>query len=303
MRILEYRITGAEAGQSVEHFLKERLHFGKKQISRLKFREEGLRLNGSRCRVSQILREGELLQIGLDTEGKVKRARETYRDSSGQEAVEQLQILYEDQDLIAVFKPGGIPVHPSHGHSRDTLWNQVVSLQEQRGEEWTPRVLGRLDRDTSGIILFAKTTEAAAALAGQRESGLLKKTYLAEAEGTFPEKEGTIDLPIEKDPDALNRMRIGKDGLRAVTRYRVVGEQKDSSLLRLELEQGRTHQIRVHLAALGHPIAGDPIYGTEGKDGKLHLHAEMLEFSEPFTEQRICIQAPLPEWLEGGRKT
>lgn len=302
MRILEYRITGPEDGWSVEYYLRNRLGFGKKQISRLKFREYGLQLNGCQCRTTDILKEGDRFCLRLDEEGKSGRIRETAREEDSSDSL--LTVLYEDADVLAVYKPGGTAVHPSHGHSRDTLWNQIVSLQRKRGEDWTPRIIGRLDKDTSGIILFAKTTEAAAALAGQRERKVLRKVYVADAEGAFSEKEGKIDLAIEKDPDYLNRMRIGKEGLPACTHYRLLREHAGNSILRLELDQGRTHQIRVHLSAIGHPVVGDPIYHPdyEGKTGpaELHLHAAKLCFVSPFTGKEIVIKAPLPKWLEGG---
>lgn len=302
MRILEYLITEQEDGWRVEYYLRKRLQFGKKQISRLKFRDQGLRLNGCQCRSTDILREGDRFCLRLDEEGKSVRNRQEVEgeNASGR----NLRVLYEDEDVLAVCKPGGTAVHPSHGHNRDTLWNQIVSLQRERGEDWTPRIIGRLDKDTSGIVLVAKTTEAAASLAGQRERKELRKVYVAEAEGAFSEKEGKIDLAIEKDPDFLNRMRTGKDGLPACTHYQLLREHAGSSFLRLELDQGRTHQIRVHLASIGHPIVGDPIYhpafeGTE-EPVELRLHAAELCFTSPFTKEKIVIKAPHPKWLEGG---
>lgn len=248
-------------------------------------------LNGVQCRSSRILQTGDVFQIRLDAEGKARRVRE--------ECDRELQILYEDEDLLAVFKPGGIPVHPGHGHSRDTLWNQIISLQEKREESWTPRIIGRLDRDTSGIILLARTTEAAAAMGRQRERQCLRKLYLAEAEGLFEMKEGWIDRPIEKDPAHLNRMKTGEGGLPARTHYRVLAEYQGNSILELELEQGRTHQIRVHLAAEGHPLLGDRIYNKRAKEegAELHLHAELLEFDSPFTGKAVTVKAPMPSWI------
>lgn len=296
MRVLKYTVSLSEEGWSVEQFLRIKLRFSKKQISRLKFRENGILLNGTQCRTTGLLKTGDILGITLDETGKRRR------NLDGCELSEagNMQLLYEDEDLLAVYKPGGIPVHPSHGHGRDSLWNQVVTLEEQRGESWTPRILGRLDKDTSGIILFAKTTEAAAALATQREKKLLNKEYVALAEGRFSKKEDWIDAPIEKDPDYLNRMRVGPKGLSARTHYRVLAEEEDRSLLLLELEQGRTHQIRVHLASKGHPLVGDCIYNPVGNADKLHLCAWRLHFQKPFTGELIEITLPFPEWAECG---
>lgn len=298
----------------MEHFLKQRQGFGKKQISRLKFRQEGLLLNGERCRVNQILRQGDCLGITLDSQGKARRQQEGYEAPQGQGIQElkipdqeiqnqKITVIYEDEDVLAVYKPSGIPVHPSHGHGRDTLWNLVISYQQIKGQQWTPRAVGRLDRDTSGIVLFAKNTEAAAALAAQRQEKTLRKLYIAEATGRLEEKEGTIDLSIEKDPDFLNRMRAGREGLAAATHYRVLQERVDKSLLLLELEQGRTHQIRVHLSATGHPVTGDSIYNEVYLKGdrscqKLRLHAGYVSFRQPFTRKEIVLEAPFPEWME-----
>lgn len=298
MRVLEYDITEEEAGWKVEHFLKERLSFSKKQISRLKFRQGGLMLNGKQCRSCDLLKPGDCLAVGLDEAGKQRREQEEYRNSRPDLLP---AVLYEDADVVALWKPGGIAVHPSHGHGQDTLWNYLISRQRERGESWTPRIIGRLDLDTSGIILAAKTTEAAAALAAQREKKILRKEYLALAEGIFEEKKGVIDACIEKDPGFLNRMRVSDRGQPARTHYRVLREEEGRTLLLLELEQGRTHQIRVHLASKGHPVAGDPIYNPGRREGEmLHLHAWKLQFQKPFTGTKIEISAPLPAWCEGG---
>lgn len=310
MWILEFTIAEEESGWSVEHFLKMRLQFGKKQISRLKFRQDGLVLNGVQCRSVQVLQTGDRLAICLDETGKQRRELQGFSENMQQPICEvmaeqkrlpadhnQLQILYEDEDVLAVYKPGGISLHPGHGHGTDTLWNLIVSYQMSREENWTPRIIGRLDKDTSGIILVAKTTEAAAALAAQREDQRLRKCYIAEAEGIFRNKQGCIDLAIEKDPDCLNRMRVGENGLEARTHYRVLEEREGRSVLELHLEHGRTHQIRVHLSYIGHPIVGDPIYNFESceQDG-LHLHAGKLRFFSPFTGVEKEIEAPFPNW-------
>lgn len=393
MRILEYQVTAEEAGKTVKQLLQSRAGFGKKQISRLKFRPDGLRLNGEQCRTSRILKEGDVLLVRLDSVGKTVRDRAAFsEDGPHQEEGTSFQnetgaegcfeeppapcipaILYEDRDLLAVYKPGGISLHPGPGHSRDTLWNQIITLQEMRGEIWTPRIIGRLDRDTSGIILLAKTTEAAAAMARQRQTGALKKIYYAETEGIFPGKSGIIDLPLEKDPASLNRMRIAETAesksaegvqkqsvrcgnsenaqkrserslftedtqkrsarssstekvLKAVTHYRVLRERNGKSILEIELEQGRTHQIRVHMAAIGHPLAGDVLYHPDlqqvecfrerseepgkptglhtdaGEERELHLHAGRMRFQTPFTGKYVEITAPLPGWLKGEKE-
>ena len=177
-RILTYRI---EENTDVEDFLRRRLGFSKKQISALKFRENGIRVNGSRRRVTEKLQPGDLLEILVEEEGK----------SSSQliPAEGMVSVLYEDEDLMVVDKPAGILVHPSGGHYQDTLANQLMGYFQKRGETPVLRSIGRLDKDTSGAVLFAKTKLSAARLSKEREQGRYEKEYLALVEGCFGENE------------------------------------------------------------------------------------------------------------------
>ena len=298
-RVIKILVGREEAGQSVERFLRQRMGLSRKQISRLKVREEGIRVNGRRQRVSGFLQMGDTLELRLETgfsggkSGKVEACPEAG----------SLHILYEDRDLLAVVKPAGIVCHPSHGHYRDTLSNQAAAYLEARGEAGVIRLVGRLDKDTSGIVVFAKNQETAAALARQREAGEMQKMYLALAEGCPPAKEGTVAAPLARDPGHLMKMQVSPEGKAACTRYRLLktieGEKGRRALLLLQLEQGRTHQIRVHMAFIGCPLAGDPLYGRNPQGTGALLHAWKLSLFQPFTREKICLETDLPEWAEG----
>lgn len=377
-RKLKYHIGSAEAGSTIRAFLSERLGFSSHQISRLKYQQEGISVDGSKAYVNHILREGEFLEIGLteqvlrrDTEGG--RPAKIWLAPSSSLARYPLSVLYEDEDLLIVNKPAGIVCHPSPGHYADTLANQAVAHLGGSGTAMDVRVTGRLDRETSGIVTFAKNTEAAGMIQRQRDRGLLYKTYLALAEGRFVEKEGVIDAPLRREYPGSHKMVTAEDGKAARTFYRVLGtldlhsaalktageqtnypveaekrwpdekETEERTLLACRIEHGRTHQIRVHLASIGHPLVGDPLYGIEKNYGReaghkreadyvdrkkslqkslqgaeerccevpadlpkasereeimLGLHAWKLSLRQPFTGEKIEVEAPAPAWAK-----
>ena len=286
-RILTYQI---EENTTIENFLKRKLGFSRKQISALKFQEDGIRVNGSRRRVTERLQPGDLLELSVEEEGK----------SSSQLIPTEgtISILYEDEDLIVVNKPTGILVHPSGGHYQDTLANQLMEYFKKKGEVPVLRSIGRLDKDTSGAVLFAKTKLAAARLSEERERGRYEKEYLAVAEGCFAEKTGEIHLPISQVPGSSPiRMEVNPtDGKESHTYWKVEKQFQDAALLRVHITTGRTHQIRVHLAGIGHPLLGDPLYGkTSGGFSRAALHAWRLRLEQPVTGEKLVMEAPVPE--------
>jgi 23S rRNA pseudouridine1911/1915/1917 synthase len=221
-----------------------------------------------------------------------------------------LRIVYEDDDLLIVDKPAGLVVHPSPGHhDGDTLVNAL--LARAGGAEYggiagvaRPGIVHRLDRDTSGLLMVAKHDAAQASLMAQLKARRVRKTYLALVLGSVAAAVGRIEAPIGRDPKHRTRMAVVPDGRASTTGYRVRERFVGWTLLELDLVTGRTHQIRVHLDAIGHPIAGDPLYGTgtsrrgpEGLD-RLFLHAWRLELAAPGDGHLIRGEAPLPEELE-----
>ncbi len=215
-----------------------------------------------------------------------------------------LRIVYEDADLLVVDKPPGLPVHPSPGHAHHTLVNAVLAHCPEIsgiGGEGRPGIVHRLDKDTSGLIIVAKSDPAHLSLARQLKERRVEKTYLALVEGRVEPPAGVIDAPIGRHPVHRKRMAVVQPGREARTRYRVLRALDGYSLLEVRPETGRTHQIRVHLAHAGHPIAGDPVYGRGKPPAGLtrqFLHAERLAFRHPRTAERLELEAPLAGDLE-----
>jgi 23S rRNA pseudouridine1911/1915/1917 synthase len=210
-----------------------------------------------------------------------------------------LRIAYEDEHLLIVDKPAGVVVHPSRGHSEGTL-SQLLAAVAAGGDPQRAGIVHRLDRDTSGLIIVAKSEQAHARLQAQMAARQIRREYLALVEGRPPSRSGTIEAPVGRDARAPTRMSIGGRGARqAVTHFVIERELADCTLLRLRLETGRTHQIRVHLQAIGHPVCGDPEYGGAGRFGlqRQFLHAARLELAHPVTGASIAVDAPLPEDL------
>jgi 23S rRNA pseudouridine1911/1915/1917 synthase len=212
----------------------------------------------------------------------------------------RLAIAYQDEHLLIVDKGPGLVVHPARGHREDTL-SQLLAPLLAGGEPERAGIVHRLDRDTSGLLVVSRSQEVhrrlQAALAGRR----VEREYLALVEGRPPARTGTIEAPIGRDPRIRTRMAVGGVSPReARTHFTLERALAGSSLLRLRLETGRTHQIRVHLQAIGHPVLGDPEYGTPGTLGleRQFLHATRLAFEHPLTGQRIDVSSPLPPDLQ-----
>lgn len=218
-----------------------------------------------------------------------------------------LDVVYEDDDVLVVDKPTGLVVHPSPGHWSGTLVNALLARDTVYGGiagVERPGIVHRLDRDTSGLLLVAKSDAAQASLMAQLKARRVKKTYLALVQGSVQAAVGRVEAPIGRDPKNRMRMAVVPDGRASVTGYRVRERFPGWTLLEVDLITGRTHQIRVHLAALGHPVAGDSVYGTgtsrRGPEGleRLFLHAWRLVFASPATGELVRLEAPLPPPLE-----
>ena len=224
-----------------------------------------------------------------------------------------LSILYEDADLLIVDKPAGLVVHPSPGHETGTLVHALLGraaggpgmqLGSIAGVE-RPGIVHRLDRDTSGLLIVAKNDAAHAGLAAQLKARRIKKTYIALVQGSVAAAVGRIEAPLGRDPKNRMRMAVVPDGRPSTSGYRVRERFRGWTMLDLDLITGRTHQLRVHLDAIGHPIAGDPVYGTgtsrRGPEGlmRMFLHSWRIELTSPSTGRLIRAEAPLPVELEG----
>jgi 23S rRNA pseudouridine1911/1915/1917 synthase len=212
-------------------------------------------------------------------------------------------IAYQDEHVIVADKAAGVVVHPARGHREDTL---AQLLQPLLGDEATANperrgIVHRLDRDTSGLLVVARSEQALTRLQAALAQRQIEREYVALVEGRPPARSGTIEAPIGRDPRMRTRMAVGGAGQReARTHFTLERSFTDSSLLRLRLETGRTHQIRVHLQAIGHPVCGDPEYGTAGLLGleRQFLHATRLAFAHPISGERIEVSSPLPADLQ-----
>lgn len=292
-RILTYTATEADEGRLVRDVIRGDFRLVAHDTARAKYRtENGITVDGAAVRVNYPLRPGNVLRIVLSDDPP---ARIVPREGP-------LDILYEDEDLICLNKPAGTVVHPSHGHFSDTIANYLAWYFEQRGEPREIRTVGRLDKDTSGILVFGKNRTACAHLTEQAENGTRKKRYLALAHGTFAAPAGEIDEPIEREFAGLQKRVVREGGDAAHTSWKLVRQFPGLALVEAEITTGRTHQIRVHLTHIGHPLVGDRLYGPEYADAdaalglsRAALHAFRLEFSQPFSGERIVLCAPLPE--------
>ena len=217
-----------------------------------------------------------------------------------------LDVIYEDNDIIVINKTKGMVVHPANGNPDGTLVNAVMNLCKDSlsgiGGEIRPGIVHRLDKDTSGAIIVAKNDKAHIALSEQLKNHEIKKTYLALVRGIIKENEATINMPIARSKKDRKKMDVDKDGKEAITHFKVLGRYKNKyTLLQINLETGRTHQIRVHLSHIGYPIIGDEVYSNGKNEWNVSgqcLHAWKLEFKHPITGKKISLEAEIPEYLK-----
>ncbi len=216
-----------------------------------------------------------------------------------------LDVLYEDEDIIAINKPKGMVVHPANGNYTGTLVNALLYRCKDSlsgiGGQIRPGIVHRLDKDTSGVIIVAKNDKAHLNLSEQIKNHKVKKTYIALVRGNIPNDEATIDMPIGRSKKDRKKMDIDKNGKNAITHFKVLERFDGYTLLKVNIETGRTHQIRVHLMTIGYPIVGDTVY-SNGKNpfkvtGQM-LHAKSIEFKHPITGENMKIEAPLPKYFE-----
>jgi len=259
---------------------------------------------GSRARAQRLIEDG-----AVRVDGAVVPKR--HRVSAGQTvtvrepevagapapvASAEFSVPYEDEHLLVVDKPAGVVVHPARGHASGTL-AQALADVAGGGEEGRAGIVHRLDRDTSGLLVVARTEDAHRRLKAALQAREMTREYLALVEGRPPARRGTIDAPIGRDRRVRTRMSTDTDDPRdAVTHFEIERALPATTLLRVRLETGRTHQIRAHLLAIGHPVAGDPEYGTPGLLGldRQFLHATRLAFAHPVSGERVDVESPLP---------
>lgn len=278
---MEFKITHAEAGISINDFLRKNRSFSRRIVSRAKF-ENAISVNGESVFTSYILKENDILCIDFSK----KQSAFVVPQSELMP-----QILYEDEHILAINKPPFMPPHPSKGHPDGTLANAVAGYYREKGITTAVRILGRLDKNTSGVVVICKN-EYSGKLMNETDT---KKTYCAICHGEFEQKHGLIDLPIEREaPGSIKRV-CREDGKPSATEFEVLLASNGFSFLRLNLLTGRTHQIRVHLSHTGHPIVGDDLYGGSEEMSRQALHAWCISFLHPVLKTQVEITAPLPD--------
>ena len=289
-----------EPGKRLDHFLQEKL----KEFSRSRIqtwiKEGRVQVQGSAARASLVLRGGEAIDV---SPAGLPPLTATPEDLP-------VEVLYEDAAVLAVNKPAGLAVHAGAGLHAGTLVNRLVhrfGKLSQLGGEMRPGIVHRLDKDTSGVLLVARTDAAHRALAAQFAGRTVEKIYLALVHGSVRADSGRIEKPIARDPVRRTRMTARlESGREALTSYTVRQRFDKFTFLEVKIGTGRTHQIRVHLASIGHPVAGDRVYGARAADAaapRLFLHAWRIGFVSPASAERVSVEAPLPaelsSWLAG----
>lgn len=286
-RILEYQILKNDTGKSIKDYLQEK-GFSRQNIVELKKMQESILLNGVWEYVTCRVKEGDVLCIHIKEE-----------ESSEKIPPVELPfpIIYEDEDIIVINKPADMPIHPSLNNYENTLGNAAANYFAKQEKPFIFRCINRLDRDTTGLTILAKHMVSAGILQNEMLNRNIKREYLAIVDGSMEEEDGTIDAPIgRKSGSTIERMVDYENGERAVTHYKVLGRRKNATLIALQLETGRTHQIRVHMTSIGHPLLGDFLYNaTDDRMSRQALHAWHLTFVHPITKEEMHLEAPIPE--------
>jgi len=286
---IDFEITETFNGKKVLQILQNEMNLSGRLIKKLKV-SGGILLNGKPVRTVDHVNKGDILSVIID-----------FREEADIEPENSdFSILYEDDCILAVNKEPGMPVHPSAGHPTGTLANRVLAHFIKQGLSIKVRPINRLDKDTSGIVLFAKNPHIQEQIINQMKENRVYKSYLGIVHGMFDPPDGIINLPIARKSGSIMERIIDPEGAPSITVYKTMEIHKDLSLVEFILKTGRTHQIRVHCRAMGHPLLGDWLYSDIQTDliGRQALHSHIFAFDHPLNGQRIELSAPLPEDME-----
>lgn len=280
MRIIELKISSKDNGRQIRDFLRD---FGVSSalLTKLKKTENGITKNGEFARTIDKIFTGDTIKISIENRGKMPEKLIT----------DDVKPVYNDEDILMLNKPAFMPVHESRNHRGDTLANAAACYMDS---DTAFRAVYRLDRDTSGLVLIAKNELAACKLAGK-----IHKDYYAVCSGTLNGK-GTIDLPIRRVCESIIERGVFSDGEKAVTHWEAISNKSNTTLLKINLETGRTHQIRVHFSHLGYPLLGDTLYGGNTDLIKRQaLHCKTIYFTHPITNKEMAIECDFPNDFKG----
>ena len=291
-RYLNWTVPPELAGIKVDTLLKRHLNLSGTVVRRIKWLEDGILVDGVRVNTRFVPRAGQVLSVRLS---------DPERRSGIVPAPGPLNLVYEDEDLVVLNKAPGVPVHPGPGHFDDTICNFLLYYYDSAGIEADAHPVHRLDRGTSGLLAVAKHAHAQEVLKNQLHTAAFRREYLAVCRGAPSPAAGVVDAPLGPKPGSLVEQMVRPDGKPARTRYETLAVYGGRALLRLELDTGRTHQIRVHLAHLGHPLLGDFLYGTEDPNliPRPALHSWRLALRHPITGKKLLFTAPVPADMAG----
>ncbi len=283
MPLRSFHVDPTEAGERLDRLAARRLDLSRSVVQRI-IQNEALRIDGERAVSSYRVRGGERVEARVPEEGLL--AEEI-----------PVAVVFEDELLLVVEKPAGLVVHPGAGNPSGTLVNALLERGIAGGEEVRrPGIVQRLDRDTSGLMVITKGEPAYSRLVAEIGGRRVERVYRAVVMGEGLPETGTVDSPVGRDPENPTLMAAGV-GRPAVTHFEVLREAAGHAMLRVRLETGRTHQIRVHLSAIGHPVYADPLYGRAIPGRRLWLHAERLAFAHPVSGEALEFESPIPEDL------
>ena len=287
-------IVESEEQKRIDAYISENTEYSRTAVQRL-IEEEKITVNGKKEKASYKVQNGDKIEIEEEPAKEIELKAQDI----------PLEILYEDDDIIVVNKPKGMVVHPANGNPDGTLVNAVMAICKDSlsgiGGEIRPGIVHRLDKNTSGAIIIAKNDKAHINLSEQLKNHEIKKTYIALVRGVVKENNATINMPIGRSKKDRKKMDVDKNGKEAITHFKVLKRYKDCTLLEINIETGRTHQIRVHLSHIGYPIIGDEVYSNGKNKWNIEgqcLHAKSLDFKHPITGKNMHIEAPIPEYFE-----
>ncbi len=291
----EYIVSQEEKGKRLDTYIPS-VDTDITRTSAQRLIEDGnILVNGKNAKVSYKIQENDKISVEIPEPKQIELKAQNI----------PIEIIYEDSDIIVVNKPKGMVVHPANGNPDGTLVNVIMAICKDSlsgiGGEIRPGIVHRIDKDTSGLLIVAKNDNAHVKMSEQIKNHEVKKTYIALVRGVFKENEATIDMPIGRSTSDRKKMAVNKNGKNAITHIKVLKRFDKYTLLQVNIETGRTHQIRVHLSHIGYPIVGDYTY-SNGKNefdviGQC-LHAQKLEFKHPITQKDMCLEAELPQYFK-----
>jgi len=284
---MKWLIEKEYAGMNIRDYLTEVHRFSRRILIAVKKENKGITVNGSPQTVRYVLVEGDKLEVHFPPEEVSEHMRAEPMD---------LDIVYEDPSVLVLNKPADRATLPSRHHPQGTVANGILYYYKRKQIESTVHVVTRLDRETSGLLLIAKNRYSHSILAVMQKEGKIDRKYLALVEGKVEQDRGTIDAPIDREDDSIIKRAVKAGGKRAITHYKVLERLQGYTLVEVDLETGRTHQIRVHFSHMGHPLAGDDLYGGSKDPFFRHaLHCVELRLTHPFTEEYLLFRGELPD--------